>query len=100
MLMIVPTAFIIAPLTHMLNLSETIDLSYEIIANNSFGIFAVILYIPVGIVAYLMPNDIGYFVMFFQVVFMAGGTVLTFVFFATTYPPKCLQIDPESGDYE
>lgn len=96
MLCIVPPAFIIAPGVRMMNMREIIDHSYGFISSESFEIFAVILHIPVGIVAYFMPNDMDYFVMFFLVVFMMAGPFVIFLFFATTYPPKCLRDDNPS----
>lgn len=98
MLCVVPPAFMIAPRTSMMSMSEIFHFAWYTIYEATGSLIANILYYPVGFVAYFMPNDMGYFVMFFQIVFMAGGTFLTFIFFATTYPPKCLQ-EPKS-EYE
>ena len=97
---IVPPAFMLAPGIRMMNLHETINHSYYFIDNGSFEIFATILHIPVGIVAYLMPNDMDYFVMFFLLFFMMMGPFMIFLFFATTYPPKCLRDDTPSEGTE
>lgn len=93
---IVPPAFMAAPGIRMMNLSEAINYSYYFIENGTFELLAKVLYIPVGIVAYLMPVDMDYFVMLFLFVFMMFGPFMIIIFFATTYPPKFMQDDTPS----
>lgn len=87
MLFIFPTAFIIAPLTTHLGFVETLNFVDWYISGYTWGWVGTLLYIPVGIVTYLMPNDIGYFFSAFLLIFMQGGIFVIYIFFATTYPP-------------
>lgn len=92
---IFPTAFLVSPLISHLGFSDVLDFTYGFISGHTWEWIGMILYIPVGIVAYLMPNDIGYFVSAFLFIFMQAGVFVIYLFFATTLPPEFL-VQPQS----
>lgn len=97
-LIIFPTAFIIAPMTSHLGLMEILNFTDCFISDHTWGWIGTILFIPVGIAVYLMPNDIGYLVTGFQLIFMQAGVFVIYLFFATTYPPKFLVGEAEEQE--
>ena len=89
-LIIFPTAFLVSPLISHLGFSQTLDFTYGFISGHTWELVSTIIHIPVGIVAYLMPNDIGYFVSAFLFIFMQAGVFVIYLFFAITIPPEFL----------
>lgn len=87
MLFVFPTAFLISPQTQHLDFMDTLYQANYLISEHSWGWIGTILFIPVGITAYLMPNDISYFLMGFFLLGFGTGPFLVYVFFSTTYPP-------------
>lgn len=87
---IFPTAFLVSPLISHLGFSDVLDFTYGFISGHTWEWIGITLYIPVGILAYLMPNDIGYFVSAFLFIFMQAGVFVIYLFFAITIPPEFL----------
>ena len=86
-MLVFSTAFLIAPQTENLGFMDTLYETDYLISTYTWGWVGSLLYIPVGITTFLMPNDISYFMLPFFLLGFGTGPFLVYLFFCTTYPP-------------
>lgn len=70
-----------------LTVAETYNYSLGYIADNTFVWLGYLLYLPVGTIACLLPNDAIGLLVFVKMFFGDFAIYLFWVFIATTYPP-------------
>lgn len=89
LLVIVCPAFYVAAMSAPLTLGETVSVAHHFIYGYS-EILAPILSWPVGLLSYLMPRDLMYFILPFFMLTEEFGPWLFAGFICTTYPPAFL----------
>jgi len=89
LLVIVCPSFFVAAMTAPLTLDETVTFAHNWIYSFSETL-ATILSWPVGLLSYLMPRDLIYFILPFFMLTEEVGPFLFAGFICTTYPPAFL----------
>ncbi len=98
LLVIVCPAFFVAAMSAPLNIGETVTVAHNFIYEYSETL-APILSWPVGLLSYLMPRDLIYFILPFFMLTEEVGPFLFAGFICTTYPPEfLLRATGSSGD--
>lgn len=93
LLVIVCPAFFVAASTEPLTLSETITFANNWIYDEYSETLAPVLSWPIGLLSYLLPRDLAYFIMPFFMLIEDFGPYLFAIFICTTNPPKFLVDD-------
>ncbi|MCD1608639.1 hypothetical protein [Stutzerimonas kunmingensis] len=89
LLVIVCPAFFVAAMTAPLTLGETITFAHTWIYSFSETLAPVLSW-PVGLLGYLLPRDLMYFILPFFMLTEEVGPFLFALFICTTYPPAFL----------
>lgn len=70
-----------------LTISETYNYAFGFISGHTFSWLGYLLYLPVGTIACLLPNDAAGLIVFTKMFFGDFAVYVFWVFVITTYPP-------------
>jgi len=87
LLVIFTPALIVSMEASELTVSETYSYSLRYIADHTFGWLGYLLFVPVGTIACLLPNDAIGLIVFAKMFFGDFAVYVFWVFVITTYPP-------------